>query len=302
MTKILHIEHLQKKFGNFEALKDISFDVNSGEVFGFIGPNGAGKSTTIRIILGLLRKTSGSVEVFGEDAFKRPVEIHRKLVYVPGDIYLWPNLTGGETIDLLLKMGGHQHNKKTDLLIERFELDISKKNRSYSKGNRQKVALIAALSADANLYIFDEPTSGLDPLQELNFQKSVLELKEDHKAVLLSSHILSEVEKMVDRLAIIRKGEIIETGYLNDLQHLSALNIRAEVKSQIGDFSKIKGVGNFRQNQKKIAFSANRQDLPSIMARLSALSPSDLQVTQPTLEELFMHFYDSAGKENENAK
>ncbi|MFT8329736.1 MAG: ABC transporter ATP-binding protein [Oenococcus oeni] len=302
MTKVLHIEHLQKNFGNFKALKDISFDVNSGEVFAFIGPNGAGKSTTIRIILGLLRKTAGIVEVFGEDAFKKPVEIHRKLVYVPGDIYLWPNLTGGETIDLLLKMGGHQHNKKTDQLIERFELDTSRKNRSYSKGNRQKVALIAAFSAEADLYIFDEPTSGLDPLQELNFQKSVLELKEAHKAVLLSSHILSEVEKMVDRLSIIRKGEIIETGYLTDLQHLSALDVRAEVKLPIDDFSKIKGVENFHQDQKKITFSVNRQDLPLIMARLSKLSPSDLQVTQPTLEELFMHFYDSTGKKNKNEK
>ncbi|KGH61067.1 hypothetical protein X467_03520 [Oenococcus oeni S28] len=148
-------------------------------------------------------------------------------------------------------MGGHQHNKKTDQLIERFELDTSRKNRSYSKGNRQKVALIAAFSAEADLYIFDEPTSGLDPLQELNFQKSVLELKEAHKAVLLSSHILSEVEKMVDRLSIIRKGEIIETGYLTDLQHLSALDVRAEVKLPIDDFSKIKGVENFHQDQKK---------------------------------------------------
>lgn len=211
---ILHIDHLQKNFGKFHALKNITFDIYPGEVFGFIGPNGAGKSTTIRTILGILRASGGRATIFGKDVFKDAVEIHKRIAYVPGDVYLWPNLTGGEIIDLFLKLGHSRHTLKTDELIKKFQLDPTKKARTYSKGNRQKVALIAAFSTKADLYIFDEPTSGLDPLNEEIFQKEVFNLKETGKAVLLSSHILSEVEKMCDNIGIIRNGEIVETGSL----------------------------------------------------------------------------------------
>ena len=194
-TAIIELDHLQKNFGKFAALKDVSFTLAPGQVLGFLGPNGAGKSTTIRAILGLLKKSGGSVTVFGKDAWRDDAAIHPRIAYVPGDVYLWPNLSGGEIIDLLLRLNGRQHNQKTDELIKAFEFDPKKKARTYSKGNRQKVALIAALSQDADLYIFDEPTSGLDPLNEQTFQQEVLKLKRAGKSVLLSSHILSEVER-----------------------------------------------------------------------------------------------------------
>ncbi len=208
---ILDVQNLQKNFGKVHALKDVNLQLHSGEVLGFIGPNGAGKSTTIRVILGLIKESGGSATVFGEDAWKDSVKIHQNLAYVPGDVYLWSNLTGGQTIDMLLHMSGQTHTAKTDELIKEFKLDTSKKNRTYSKGNRQKVALIAAFSTDVDLYIFDEPTSGLDPLNELIFQRRVAELKENGKSVLLSSHILSEVEKKcVTPFQLFEKGKSLK--------------------------------------------------------------------------------------------
>lgn len=198
-TNIIELNHVKKNFGRTQALKDVTFNLPAGQVLGFLGPNGAGKSTTIRILLGMLKRDGGDATVFGEDPWHNDLAIHPRISYVPGDVYLWPNLSGGEIIDLLLRLNGQDHNAKTDALMQEFEFDPKKKARTYSKGNRQKVALIAALSQDAELYIFDEPTSGLDPLNELTFQQEVLKLKKAGKTVLLSSHILLEVEKNVRR-------------------------------------------------------------------------------------------------------
>ena len=214
---IVEVKNVSKKFDNFTALHKIDLTVKKGEVFGFIGPNGAGKSTTIRILLGILKPNQGTAILFGKDAWKDAVEIHKRIAYVPGDVSLWPNLTGGEVIDLFMQLQGSKNRAKRDELIKRFDFDPTKKCRTYSKGNRQKIALIAAFASDADLYILDEPTSGLDPLMERIFQECVEEIKDQGKSVLLSSHILSEVERLCDRVAIIREGNIIETGTMEQL-------------------------------------------------------------------------------------
>src|SRR5690606_17121881 len=224
------------------ALDGVNFEVGSGEVFGFIGPNGAGKSTTIRVILGILKATEGEVKIFGKDAWNDAVEIHKRLAYVPGDVNLWPNLSGGEVIELFVKVGDGNNKSRREELINIFDLDPTKKCRTYSKGNRQKVALIAAFSSDADLYILDEPTSGLDPLMEQVFQACVLEAKNAGKSILLSSHILSEVEKLCDRVGIIRQGKIIETGTLNELRHLTRTNLLVETKNRVKDLNDFSGV------------------------------------------------------------
>jgi len=291
---ILHIDHLQKNFGKFRALKNITFDVYPGEVFGFIGPNGAGKSTTIRTLLGILRASGGTATLFGKDVYKDSVSIHKRLAYVPGDVYLWPNLTGGEIIDLFLKLGNTKHNRKTDEMIKRFQLDPTKKARTYSKGNRQKVALIAAFSTDADFYIFDEPTSGLDPLNEEVFQKSVLELKKQGKAVLLSSHILSEVEKMCDRIGIIRSGEIVETGSLSDMRHLTRTVIQFQTMEPTPELQNMNGVYNVTLEANGLTtFSVDSDKLSSAMDYLADKQIVSLQSTPPTLEDLFMRYYSS---------
>ncbi len=291
---ILHIDHLQKNFGKFQALKNVTFDVYPGEVFGFIGPNGAGKSTTIRTLLGILRASGGTATLFGKDVYKDSVSIHKKLAYVPGDVYLWPNLTGGEIIDLFLKLGNTKHSKKTDEMIKRFQLDTTKKARTYSKGNRQKVALVAAFSTDADFYIFDEPTSGLDPLNEEIFQKSVLELKQAGKAVLLSSHILSEVEKMCDRIGIIRDGEIVETGSLSDMRHLTRTVIQFQTMEPTTELRNLNGVHNIILNTNGLTtFSVDSDQMSSVMDYLSSKKIVSLQSTPPTLEDLFMRYYNS---------
>ena len=287
--EVLVVKNVTKKFGKFEALKNVSFAVNEGEVFGFLGPNGAGKSTTIRVILGLLKKDSGDIQLLGQDATRDVVKVHRQLAYVPGDVFLWPNLTGGEIIDLLLKMGGHPRTDRVDALIKKFDLNPKKKARTYSKGNRQKVAIIAALSADVPVYIFDEPTSGLDPLQERNFQTEVLALKQSGKTVLLSSHILSEVEKMVDRVAIIRHGEIIETGSLADMQGHAELNVKATVANVNG----LTMFDKFTADGGDVSFIVAHDDLAIALAKLNEAGVMDLKVTPPTLEDLFMQYYDA---------
>lgn len=220
---VLKTTNLTKKFGGFTALDGVNIELNEGEVFGFIGPNGAGKSTAIRVLLGILKATEGDVKIFGLEAWKDAVEIHKRIAYVPGDVNLWPNLTGGEVIDLFVKLRGATTKSRREELIKKFDLDPTKKCGTYSKGNRQKVALIAALSSDADLYILDEPTSGLDPLMEKVFQECVMDAKRAGKTVLLSSHILSEVEKLCDRVGIIRQGKIIETGSLRELRHLTRI-------------------------------------------------------------------------------
>ena len=300
---ILHIDHLQKKFGKFQALKNITFDIYPGEVFGFIGPNGAGKSTTIRTILGILRASGGKATIFGKDVFKDAVEIHKKIAYVPGDVYLWPNLTGGEIIDLFLKLGHSRHTLKTDQLIKAFQLDPTKKARTYSKGNRQKVALIAAFSTKADFYIFDEPTSGLDPLNEEVFQQEVLKLKQAGKAVLLSSHILSEVEKMCDNIGIIRNGEIVETGSLEQMRHLTRTTVKVQTRMAAPELQSMAGVHNATMdNNQIITMSVDSEYLENIMSYLTQKQIVSLQATPPTLEDLFLRYYDSANGGSNNEK
>lgn len=227
---IVKIQQLSKSFGQSKALKEVTFEIYPGEVVGFIGPNGAGKSTTIRIMLGLLKKTASEIQLFGLDPFKESLSIHQRISYVPGDLALWENLSGGETIDLLMQLHGKANQVKKQQLIERFQLDVTKKIKNYSKGNRQKVGLIAALAVESDLYILDEPTSGLDPLMEVIFQEEVAQLKQAGKAILLSSHILSEVERLADRVVIIQSGTVVESGTLASLRHLSQSTVHVQTK------------------------------------------------------------------------
>lgn len=289
---MLEVRNLTKKFGSFYALNGVNMDVHEGEVFGFIGPNGAGKSTTIRILLGILKATEGTAKIFDQDAWKDAVEIHRRIAYVPGDVNLWPNLTGGEVIDLFVKLRGNNQKNRRDELIERFALDPTKKCRTYSKGNRQKVALVAAFSSDADLYILDEPTSGLDPLMEQVFQECVLEAKQAGKSVLLSSHILSEVEKLCDRIGIIRQGEIIESGTLSELRHLTRTNLVVETKQPITSLSELKGIHDIVKKDKTVSFQVDSEELDTIIKHISQFGIVKLESAPPTLEDLFMRYYD----------
>lgn len=300
-NKIVSLNKVEKRFGKFQALKDVTFDVNKGEVVGFIGPNGSGKSTTIRILLGMLKKSGGEATIFGKDVWKEDTAIHKDISYVPGDVFLWPNLTGGEIIDLLLRLNGQQRTQKTEALIEKFQLDPKKKARTYSKGNRQKIALVAALSQEAELYIFDEPTSGLDPLNEKSFQEEVLKLKEAGKSILLSSHILSEVEKMCDRIAIIREGEIIETGDLASMRHLTRMEINVETKSALNGIEQIAGVHKVHFSDdahQEAVLSVDREQMTQIMDFLADKQIVNLISTPPTLEDLFMRYYEKQGADS----
>lgn len=291
MDKLVEVKGLQKNFGQFQALKDVSFEVNAGEVLGYIGPNGAGKSTTIRILLGIIRATQGKVQIFGKDVWQDSIEIHKKIAYVPGDVYLWPNLSGGETIDLFLKLHGAINQEKRDQLIKKFDLNPKKKVRSYSKGNRQKIALIAALATEAELYIFDEPTSGLDPLMEAVFQEEVKALKAAGKAIILSSHILSEVEKLADRVAVIRKGEIVETGTLNDLRHLTRYQYKVETEQETVGLKELSSVHDLQIKENEATFQADSDAIDEILKTLLLYGVKKLEATPPTLEDLFMRHY-----------
>ena len=291
MDKLVEVKGLQENFGQFQALKDVSFEVNAGEVLGYIGPNGAGKSTTIRILLGIIRATQGKVQIFGKDVWQDSIEIHKKIAYVPGDVYLWPNLSGGETIDLFLKLHGAINQEKRDQLIKKFDLNPKKKVRSYSKGNRQKIALIAALATEAELYIFDEPTSGLDPLMEAFFQEEVKGLKAAGKAIILSSHILSEVEKLADRVAVIRKGEIVETGTLDDLRHLIRYQYKVETEKEAVGLKELSSVHDLQIKENEATFQADSDAIDEILKTLLLYGVKKLEATPPTLEDLFMRHY-----------
>ena len=300
-NQIVSLNKVEKRFGKFQALKDVTFDVNKGEVLGFIGPNGSGKSTTIRLLLGMLKKSGGEATIFGKDVWKEDTAIHKNISYVPGDVFLWPNLTGGEIIDLLLRLNDQKRTQRTEELIKKFQLDPKKKARTYSKGNRQKIALVAALSQEAELYIFDEPTSGLDPLNEKSFQEEVLKLKEAGKSILLSSHILSEVEKMCDRIAIIREGEIIETGDLNSMRHLTRLEIAVETKEPLDGIEQLAGVhtAHFSGDaHRKAVLSVDRDQMTQIMIYLAEKQIINLTSTPPTLEDLFMRYYEKQGADS----
>ncbi len=289
---ILKTTNLTKRFGGFTALDGVNIELNKGEVFGFIGPNGAGKSTAIRVLLGILKATEGEVEIFGKDAWADAVEIHKRIAYVPGDVNLWPNLTGGEVIDLFVKLRGANHKSRREELIKKFDLDPTKKCRTYSKGNRQKVALIAAFSSDADLYILDEPTSGLDPLMEQVFQEYVMDAKKAGKTVLLSSHILSEVEKLCDRVGIIRQGKIIETGSLRELRHLTRTNLLVETKQPITLLEDLKGVYNIEKKDQVLLFQVDTEALDAVIKHISQFGIVRLESAPPTLEDLFMRHYE----------
>lgn len=289
---IIEINNLTKNFGSFQALKGINLTVKEGEVHGFIGPNGAGKSTTIRILLGLLRKSSGNVYVMNEDPWENAVSLHSKLVYVPGDVSLWPDLTGGEIIDFLGRLhGGLDLNKKKEL-IDSFQLDPTKKSATYSKGNRQKVALIAAFSCNAELYLFDEPTSGLDPLMEVIFQEYVGRLKEKGRTILLSSHILSEVESLCDCVSIISNGKIVETGSLDKMKHLTRTTVKVTTNDILKDLSKIPGVHDVVRNKNQYNFSVDANAVNTVISELSRINVSSITAEPPSLEDLFMRHYE----------
>jgi len=291
---VLNISNLTKKFGNFTALDGVNLEVNTGEVYGFIGPNGAGKSTTIRVLLGILKATSGNATIFGQDVWKDAVDIHKRIAYVPGDVNLWPNLTGGEVIDLFVKLRGTNNTSKREELIKKFKLNPTKKCRTYSKGNRQKVALIAAFASDADLYILDEPTSGLDPLMEREFQQCVLEAKQAGKSVLLSSHILSEVEKLCDKVSIIREGKIIESGTLDELRHLTRTILVVETKQPMPAIHEVEGVHDIEEKDQTLSFHVDTEHLDQVMQYVTQFGIIKLESAPPTLEDLFMRHYEGA--------
>lgn len=282
---------LVKTFGRLRALDGLDLDVSRGEVHGFLGPNGSGKSTTIRILLGLLRPTSGTVRVLGTDPWTVDPRVRARIAYVPGDVTLWPNLSGGETIDLLGRIrGGLDPARRADL-VARFDLDLSKRGRAYSKGNRQKVALVAALAADVDLLILDEPTSGLDPLMEQVFQSCVREEVGRGRTVLLSSHILAEAEALCDRVSIIRRGRIVETGTLSDLRHLSRSVVDATLAGGTAPPSDLPGVHDLRIEGTRLRCHVDNANIAEFLRRLSALEVRNLVCTPPTLEELFLRQY-----------
>jgi ABC-2 type transport system ATP-binding protein len=293
VMSMIEIQNLTKKFGQFTALHDVNISVQPGEVYGFIGPNGAGKTTTIRILLGILKATSGKAAIFGKDVWKDAVEIHKNIAYVPGDVNLWSNLTGGEVIDLFVRLRKGKNESRKKELIERFDLDPTKKCRTYSKGNRQKVALVAAFSSDADLYILDEPTSGLDPLMEKVFQECVLEVKKAGKAVLLSSHILQEVERLCDKVSIIRDGRIIETGTMQELRHLTRTRINVETERPIEGLETMSSVHHIRKENNGLVFSVDTKEINNIMSFLTGFGILKLECSPPTLEDLFMSHYEN---------
>ena len=297
MSKLsMETTNLTKRFGKFTALKDINLKVAEGEVFGYIGPNGAGKTTTIRTLLGILQATEGNAKIFGLDAWKHAVEIHKRIAYVPGDVNLWPNMTGGEVIDLFVSLRGKHDKARREKLLKDFDLDASKKCRTYSKGNRQKVALVAAFASDADLFILDEPTSGLDPLMEQVFQECVLEQKNKGKGVFLSSHILSEVERLCDRVGIIREGKLVETGTLAEMRHLTRNTIHVETEKPVEGLEKLAGVYDLHKKQNNaLSFQVDGNEIGAIMTHLTGYGIKKLESMPPTLEDLFMLHYKREG-------
>ncbi|MFD7075504.1 ATP-binding cassette domain-containing protein [Nocardioides sp. NPDC057577] len=303
----VEIAGLHKSFGSFKALDGLDLTVQHGQVAGFLGPNGAGKSTTIKILLGLLRSDAGTARLFGGDVWRDAVELHKRISYVPGDVNLWPNLSGGECIDYLtrLKPGGDKAKRKARKaeLLERFDLDPTKKARTYSKGNRQKVALVAAFLDQSDLYIFDEPTSGLDPLMEAVFTEYAREAKAAGSSVLLSSHILSEVEKVCDTVTIIRAGVAVESGTLEELRHLTRSSVVATVGGDASTLRTISAVNDLVINPNgagtRVAFDVDNASVGEVLKTLTALDVHGLTITPPSLEELFMRHYGDVITESE---
>ncbi len=291
MEDAISISGLVKNFGSVRALDGLDLQVAEGEVHGFLGPNGAGKSTTIRVLLGLLRATAGEARLLGGDPWTDAVALHRRLAYVPGDVSLWPNLTGGEAIDLLGRLrGGLDETRRSDLL-DRFDLDPTKKARTYSKGNRQKVALVAALASDVELLLLDEPTSGLDPLMEQTFRDCIEEERRAGRTVLLSSHILAEVEALCDRVTIIRAGKAVESGTLSELRHLTRTSIAVETAEPAGDLATLAGIHDLDVTDHRATFDVDTVNLDEAVRHLTRFGIRSLTSRPPTLEELFLRHY-----------
>ena len=302
----IDIQGLDKSFGSVKALDGLDLTVAPGEVRGFLGPNGAGKSTTIRVLLGLLRADAGTARLFGGDPWATPVSLHRRLAYVPGDVALWPNLTGGEAIDYLSRLRGKPDQRRKAELLERFELDPTKKARTYSKGNRQKVALVAAFASDAELFILDEPTSGLDPLMEAVFTQHVRELKAQGTSILLSSHILSEVEKVCDTVTIIRAGRAVESGTLSSLRRLTRSRVVAVVPQYDGSLDAHDGVHGLEvetvDGGTRVSFDIDDAASGDVLADLARIGVTSLTATPPSLEDLFLRHYGDEIAESEPAR
>lgn len=291
MTHPIEVDGLTKRFGAFTALDGLDLTVQAGEVHGFLGPNGSGKSTTIRVLLGLLRADGGTALLFGEDPWRKAVDLHRRLAYVPGDVTLWPQLSGGEVIDLLGRLRGDLDPARRDALIDRFALDPSKKARTYSKGNKQKVGLVAALASRAELLVLDEPTSGLDPLMEAEFQECIREARAEGRTVLLSSHILAEVEALCDRVSIIRSGTTVQTGTLDELRHLTHTTVVAATERPAVDVDSLAGVSAVQHLDGHVRFDVTSAHLGEAMSYLAGLGIQSLVSHPPTLEELFLSQY-----------
>ena len=291
MTAVIEVASLRKSFGRTHALDGLDLTVAAGEVHGFLGPNGSGKTTTIRVLLGLIRADGGAARLLGGDPWQQATTLHRRLAYVPGDVTLWPNLSGGEVIDLLARLRGGLDEKRKATLLEKFDLDPATKSRSYSKGNRQKVALVAALSSGAELLILDEPTSGLDPLMEAAFRECVEEERQAGRTVLLSSHILSEVEALCDRVTIIREGRTVDSGALDDLRHLSRTSVHAEVARPPDGLAGLPGVHDLNISGNHVSCQVDNDALSEVLARLVTAGVRSLASQPPTLEELFLRHY-----------
>jgi ABC-2 type transport system ATP-binding protein len=290
MANAIEIRGLRKSFGRTTALDGLDLEVRAGEVHAFLGPNGAGKTTTIRILLGLLRKDAGQAELLGGDPWRDAVALHRRLAYVPGDVTLWPGLSGGEIIDLLGRLRGGLDPERRQALTERFDLDPAKKARAYSKGNRQKVALIAALASDAELLLLDEPTAGLDPLMEATFRDCVTEERQHGRTVLLSSHILAEAEALSDRVTIIREGRTVETGTLAQMRHLTRDLVDAQTAGPVR-LDGLPGVHDLVTDGLRVRCQVDHGALDEVLGRLHQAGVRTLTCRPPTLEELFLRHY-----------
>jgi ABC-2 type transport system ATP-binding protein len=291
MSTAISVSGLVKTFGATRALDGLELAVSTGEVHGFLGPNGSGKSTTIRVLLGLLRADSGEVRLLDGDPWRDAVDLHRRLAYVPGEVTLWPQITGGEAIDLLGRLQGCLDPARRDELLDRFDLDPRKKTRSYSKGNRQKVALVAALASDAELLVLDEPTSGLDPLMEAVFQDEIRDVRAEGRTVLLSSHILAEAEALCDRVSIIRHGRTVQSGTLTDLRHLTRTSITVDTERTITGLADLPGVHDLLADDHRVRFDVDGDHLDGTVRHLTHFGIRSLSSAPPTLEELFLRHY-----------
>ncbi len=302
---VASVAGLEKRFGSTRALDGLDLEVAAGEVHGFLGPNGSGKTTTLRILLGLLRADGGSATLLDGDPWGDAVELHRRLAYVPGDVNLWPNLTGGEAIDLLGELRGGLDPGRRDQLLERFDLDPTKKCRAYSKGNRQKVAVVAALASDVELYLFDEPTAGFDPLMEAVFQDYVYELRDAGSTVLLSSHVLAQVEALCDRVTIIRLGRTVESGTLAELRHLTRTSVTVETARPVTGLAELAGVHGVvaeAGDGTRARFDVDTARIDAVLRHLVGFQVLSLSCAPPTLEELFLrHYGDELALEPERA-